>query len=208
MAERSIKMKYGYARVSTREQKEDRQIDALTEYGIARYNIFVDKQSGKDFDRQEYQLLMQVLQKGDVVVIKSLDRLGRNYKEMINQWQYITREIEADIIVLDMNLLDTTRHKDLLGTLISEIVLQLLSYVAESERINIMQRQAEGIAAAKARVVQFGRPRKFVPDNYIEIYTKYRCHQITREKAISTIGYSKCCFYNMLTQLRKEGKVQ
>ncbi len=200
-------MKYGYARVSTREQKEDRQLIALREYGIAEYNIFVDKQSGKDFERYEYQLLMKILKEGDVVVVKSLDRLGRNYREMIRQWQYITQDVNADIVVLDMELLDTTRHKDLLGTLISEIVLQLLSYVAESERITIMQRQAEGIAAAKARGVKFGRPRLFTADDYIDIFIKYRQRKISRENAIKKIGCSKCSFYNMLAELRKSGKV-
>ena len=200
-------MIYGYARVSTKEQREDRQITALREYGIKDYNIFVDKQSGKDFIRQEYQILMQIIKEGDVIVIKSLDRLGRNYREMIKQWQYITQDIKADIVVLDMELLNTTRHKDLLGTLISEIVLQLLSYVAESERVSIMQRQAEGIAAAKARGVRFGRPKQYDAESYIDIYKKYRKREISFEEAIEYIGCSKCCFYNMLGELKKSGKV-
>ena len=200
-------MKYGYARVSTKEQKEDRQLIALKEYGIAEYNIFIDKQSGKDFARQEYQLLTQVLQEGDILVIKSLDRLGRNYREMIKQWQYITQEINADIVVLDMELLDTTRHKDLLGTLISEIVLQLLSYVAESERVTTMQRQAEGIAAAKARGVKFGRPRRFSADDYIDVFMDYSQGAISQNDAITLIGCCKASFYNMFGELRKKGKI-
>ena len=200
-------MKYGYARVSTKEQKEDRQLIALKEYGIAEYNIFIDKQSGKDFARQEYQLLTQVLQEGDILVIKSLDRLGRNYREMIKQWQYITQEINADIVVLDMELLDTTRHKDLLGTLISEIVLQLLSYVAESERVTTMQRQAEGIAAAKARGVKFGRPRRFSADDYVDIFMDYSQGAISQNDAITLIGCCKASFYNMFGELRKKGKI-
>ena len=199
-------MKYGYARVSTKEQKEDRQLIALREYGIAEYNIFIDKQSGKDFERHEYQTLMQVLQEGDVLVVKSLDRLGRNYREMIKQWQYITQEINADIVVMDMELLDTTRHKDLLGMLISEIVLQLLSYVAESERINTMQRQAEGIAAAKARGVKFGRPKRFAAEDYIDVFTDYRQGIISKNDAITLIGCCKASFYNMFGELRKKGK--
>ena len=200
-------MKYGYARVSTKEQKEDRQLIALKEYGIAEYNIFIDKQSGKDFARQEYQLLTQVLREGDILVIKSLDRLGRNYREMIKQWQYITQEINADIVVLDMESLDTTRHKDLLGTLISEIVLQLLSYVAESERVTTMQRQAEGIAAAKARGVKFGRPRRFSADDYIDVFMDYSQGAISQNDAITLIGCCKASFYNMFGELRKKGKI-
>lgn len=200
-------MKYGYARVSSKDQREDRQINALIEYGIEEHNIFVDKQSGKDFNREEYQTLLKLIQKGDVIVIKSLDRLGRNYREMIRQWQYITQDIDADIVVLDMELLDTTRHKDLIGTLISEIVLQLLSYVAESERVSIKQRQAEGILAAKARGVVFGRPRQYVADNYIAIYILYVNKKISRKSAIEKIGCSQCIFYSMLTELRKGGKI-
>lgn len=200
-------MKFGYARVSSKDQREDRQINALVEYGVEEHNIFVDKQSGKDFNREKYQTLLKVVQKDDIIVIKSLDRLGRNYKEMIRQWQYITQDINADIVVLDMELLDTTRHKDLLGTLISEIVLQLLSYVAESERANIKQRQAEGILAAKARGVAFGRRRRFFPENYIDTYVLYLNKKISMDSALEKIGCSKCLFYQMLSKLRKEGKI-
>lgn len=200
-------MIYGYARVSTKEQKDDRQLIALMEYGIKRRDIYSDKQSGKDFDRYEYQKLLKKLKQNDVLVVKSIDRLGRNYKEVIKQWQYITQEINADIIVLDMPILDTTQHKDLIGTLISDIVLQLLSYVAESERINIRKRQAEGIAIAKANGVHCGRPKKFIADNYIDIFLKYRQRELPIEEAINIIGCSISSFYNMLNELRKSGKV-
>ena len=200
-------MIYGYARVSTKEQQEDRQLIALTNYGISQKNIYTDKQSGKDFERYAYKSLLKKLKQGDVLVIKSIDRLGRNYREVIKQWQLITQEINADIVVLDMKILDTTQHKDLIGTLISDIVLQLLSYVAENERINIKQRQAEGIAAAKARGVHCGRPRIFYPDSYIDICNMYRRREITIEQAKNNIGCGKYTFYRILGELRKSGKV-
>lgn len=150
-------MEYGYARVSTREQNEERQLIALTGFGIAESAIFVDKQSGKDFERTQYRRLMRKLKDGDTLVVKSIDRLGRNYEEILEQWRVITKEKRAAIVVLDMPLLDTRQNRDLTGTLIADIVLQLLSYVAQTEREFIRQRQAEGIAAAKARGVQFGR---------------------------------------------------
>ena len=150
-------MEYGYARVSTREQSEERQLIALTGFGIAESAIFVDKQSGKDFERTQYRRLMRKLKDGDTLVVKSIDRLGRNYEEILEQWRVITKEKRAAIVVLDMPLLDTRQNRDLTGTLIADIVLQLLSYVAQTEREFIRQRQAEGIAAAKARGVQFGR---------------------------------------------------
>lgn len=147
---------YGYMRVSSKDQNEDRQLIALTELGIPPNRIFMDKQSGKDFDRPAYQRLIRRLRHGDQLYVKSIDRLGRNYKDIMEQWRIITKEIGADITILDMPLLDTTNSKDLLGTFISDIVLQLLSFVAENERDNIRRRQAEGIAAAKARGVRFG----------------------------------------------------
>ena len=150
-------MEYGYARVSTREQNAERQLIALTGFGIAESAIFVDKQSGKDFERTQYRRLMRKLKDGDTLVVKSIDRLGRNYEEILEQWRIITKEKHAAIVVLDMPLLDTRQNRDLTGTLIADIVLQLLSYVAQTEREFIRQRQAEGIAAAKARGVQFGR---------------------------------------------------
>ena len=200
-------MIYGYARVSTKEQREDRQLIALMGYGVKEKNIYTDKQSGKDFERCEYKRLLKKLKEADILAIKSIDRLGRNYREVIRQWQYITQEINADIVVLDMPILDTTQHKDLIGTLISDIVLQLLSYVAENERINIKQRQAEGIAAAKARGVHCGRPKRFYPNDYIEICKKYRRREITIEQASQYIGCGKYTFYRILGELRKSGKV-
>ena len=149
---------YGYIRVSSKEQNEDRQVVSLLEAGLKAENIFTDKQSGKDFNRPQYMGLLKKLKKGDVLYIKSIDRLGRNYEEILKQWHILTNEKEIDIAVIDMPLLDTRRGKDLMGTFISDIVLQILSFVAENERSNIRQRQAEGIAAAKARGVKFGRP--------------------------------------------------
>ncbi|WP_066460124.1 recombinase family protein [Anaerotruncus rubiinfantis] len=152
------KQTYGYIRVSTREQNEDRQWIALSVWEIPQKNLFTDKQSGKNFDRPAYKRLIKKLKPGDLLIVGSIDRLGRNYDEILEQWRMITKEIRADIRVLDMPLLDTGVHRDLTGTLIADIVLQLLSYVAQSERENIHQRQAEAIAAAKARGVRFGRP--------------------------------------------------
>lgn len=165
---------YGYIRVSSREQNEDRQLIALKEVGIAEKNIFLDKQSGKDFNRPQYKRLIRKLKKDDLLYIKSIDRLGRNYEEILQQWRVLTKEKGVDIVVLDMPLLDTRRGKDLMGTFLSDIVLQVLSFVAENERSNIRQRQAEGIAAAKARGVKFGRPSLPLPDNFYEIHTDWR----------------------------------
>ena len=159
-------MEYGYARVSTKEQNEQRQLVALREFGVADKQIFVDKQSGKDFDRPNYRKLIKKLKPDDTLVVKSIDRLGRNYDEILEQWRIITKEKQAGIAVLDMPLLDTRQNRDLTGTLIADIVLQLLSYVAETEREFIRQRQAEGIAAAKERGVQFGRPPKQRPADF------------------------------------------
>ncbi len=160
---------YGYVRVSTYDQNEDRQIIALHEIGVVDKNIYMDKQSGKDFNRPQYKKMVRKLQKDDLIYVKSIDRLGRDYDEIQNQWRILTKEKGADIVVLDMPLLDTRRGKDLIGTFLSDIVLQVLSFVAENERANIRQRQAEGIAAAKARGVQFGRPTKPLPDNFYEM---------------------------------------
>lgn len=155
---------YGYVRVSSREQNEDRQLDALREMEIAKRNIFIDKQSGKDFERPQYKRLVRKVKREDLIYIKSIDRLGRNYSEIQEQWRFLTKEKGADIVVLDMPLLDTRRGKDLMGTFLSDIVLQVLSFAAENERTNIRQRQAEGIAAAKARGVRFGRPQINMPE--------------------------------------------
>ena len=157
---------YAYVRVSTREQNEDRQLIAMNELQVLQKNIFIDKQSGKDFDRPQYKKLLKKLRKDDLLYIKSIDRLGRNYNEIQEQWRILTKDKGADIVVLDMPLLDTRRGKDLMGTFLSDIVLQVLSFVAENERINIRQRQAEGIAAAKAKGVRFGRIPKPLPENF------------------------------------------
>lgn len=157
---------YGYVRVSSQEQNEDRQLIAMAEAGVARGNIFMDKQSGKDFERPNYKKLIKRLRPGDTLIIKSIDRLGRNYEEIQNQWRFITKEKKVDIVVIDMPLLDTRRDKNLLGTFISDLVLQLLSFISENERTTIRQRQAEGIAAAKKRGVRFGRPTKEAPPDF------------------------------------------
>ena len=158
---------YGYIRVSSKDQKEDRQQIALKEVGVELQNIYVDKQSGKDFNRPQYKKMLRKLKKDDLLYIKSIDRLGRNYEEILQQWRILTKEKGVDIVVLDMPLLDTRRGKDLMGTFLSDIVLQVLSFVAENERTNIKQRQAEGIAAAKAQGIKFGKPPLPLPDNFL-----------------------------------------
>lgn len=170
---------YGYIRVSSRDQNEERQRIALREMKVPEQNFFIDKQSGKNFERPKYKKLVQKMKKDDLLYIKSIDRLGRNYKEILEQWRILTKEKGIDIVVLDMPLLDTRRGKDLMGTFLSDIVLQVLSFVAENERSNIRQRQAEGIAAAKARGVQFGRPRKPLPENFYEIYCQWKNGELT-----------------------------
>lgn len=170
---------YGYVRVSSKDQNEDRQMIALREVGVPEKNIFVDKQSGKDFNRPKYKRLLKRLKKDDLLYIKSIDRLGRNYEEIQNQWRILTKDKKVDIVVLDMPLLDTRRGKDLVGTFLSDIVLQVLSFVAENERCNIRQRQAEGIAAAKARGVRFGRPPATLPENFHQVYQQWKSGKIT-----------------------------
>ena len=179
---------YGYIRVSTREQNEARQLSALREVGVPEKNILLDKQSGKDFLRPQYRRLVRKLKKDDLLYIKSIDRLGRNYGEILEQWRLLTKEKGVDIVVLDMPLLDTRRGKDLMGTFLSDIVLQVLSFVAENERVNIRQRQAEGIAAAKARGVRFGRPPKPLPENFHSAYQRWRAGKITGTAAARECG--------------------
>ncbi|WP_418708560.1 recombinase family protein [Anaerotignum faecicola] len=176
-------MVYGYVRVSAKDQNEDRQIIAMREVGVSEKNIYMDKQSGKDFKRKQYKRLVRKMKKDDLLYIKSIDRLGRNYEEIIKQWRYLTKEKRIDIIVLDMPLLDTRRGKDLMGTFLSDIVLQVLSFVAENERSNIRQRQAEGIAAAKVRGVKFGRPPKPLPENFHTVYQRWKNGKITGTRA-------------------------
>ena len=180
-------MEYGYARVSTKEQHEERQLIALTGFGIAESAIFVDKQSGKDFERTQYRRLMRKLKDGDTLVVKSIDRLGRNYEEILEQWRVITKEKRAAIVVLDMPLLDTRQNRDLTGTLIADIVLQLLSYVAQTEREFIRQRQAEGIAAAKARGVRFGRQPMQRPEDFPLVQQRWERGEISARQAAAQL---------------------
>lgn len=179
---------YAYIRVSTREQNEDRQLIAMNELQVLQKNIFIDKQSGKDFDRPQYKKLLKKLRKDDLLYIKSIDRLGRNYNEIQEQWRILTKEKGADIVVIDMPLLDTRRGKDLMGTFLSDIVLQVLSFVAENERANIRQRQAEGIAAAKAKGVRFGRVPKPLPSNFHTVYQRWKHGEITGTAAAKDCG--------------------
>lgn len=179
---------YGYIRVSSRDQNEDRQMIALKEVDVIEKNIFMDKQSGKDFNRPQYRKLLRKMKKEDLLYVKSIDRLGRNYEEIIQQWRELTKEKGIDIVVLDMPLLDTRRGKDLMGTFLSDIVLQVLSFVAENERSNIRQRQAEGIAVAKAKGVRFGRPPKPLPEEFHELYQKWKKGEITGIAAAEACG--------------------
>jgi DNA invertase Pin-like site-specific DNA recombinase len=200
-AEQTKSMVYGYVRVSTREQNEARQVIALEEFGITDDHIFMDKLSGKDFNRPAYQKLLHSLQPGDVLVIKSIDRLGRNYDEILEQWRIITKEKQAAIVVLDMPLLDTRSNRDLTGTLIADIVLQLLSYVAETERAFIRQRQAEGIAAAKARGTHFGpKPRDRGP-LYPSVKARWQRQEISATEAGKILG---CTHNTFLKWVRKD----
>jgi DNA invertase Pin-like site-specific DNA recombinase len=194
---------YGYMRVSSKEQNEDRQRIALLEMGVPEKNIYMDKQSGKDFERVEYKKLLRKLKENTVLYVKSIDRLGRNYSDLNEQWRIITKEKKADIVVIDMPILDTRREKNLLGTFISDIVLSLLSYVAENERINIKQRQAEGIAAAKARGVQFGRPPLPIPDNFDQMHQEWRAGKITIEEAAKACNMCSKTFYSKVVKYEK-----
>ena len=194
---------YGYVRVSTREQNEDRQLIAMREMGVPKENIFIDKQSGKDFNRPRYKSLIKHLRENDVLYIKSIDRLGRNYDEILEQWRIITKVKKVDIVVIDMPILDTRRDKNLIGTLISDIFLQVLSFVAENERTTIRQRQAEGIAAAKARGVRFGRAPKHLPENFHDVYQRWKRKELTIEQAAAECGMAKSTFYDKATKYGK-----
>ena len=185
---------YGYVRVSSRDQHVDRQVLALLEFGIPQNHIFTDKISGKNFERPRYQALIERIEPGDTLVVKSIDRLGRNYEEILEQWRRLTKTLMADIVVLDMPLLDTRQGKDLTGTLIADIVLQLLSYVAQTERDFIRQRQAEGIAAAKARGVRFGRAPLALPSSYSEVYRAWQSGSLSARKASKRLGVSHQTF--------------
>ena len=195
--------KYGYIRVSAKDQNEERQLIAMKELDVNLDRIFMDKQSGKDFQRPQYKKMVRELRKNDLLYIKSIDRLGRNYSEILEQWRILTKERGVDIVVLEMPLLDTRRGKDLMGTFLSDIVLQVLSFVAENERSNIKQRQAEGIAAAKARGVQFGWPKIEVPDNFMQLVSQWENKKIRLSYVLEVCQISKATFYRRLNQCRQ-----
>ena len=196
---------YAYIRVSSRDQNEERQLIAMQELCIPKRNIYIDKQSGKAFKRPQYKRLARRMKKDDLLYIKSIDRLGRNYKEILEQWRILTKEKGVDIVVMDMPLLDTRRGKDLMGTFLSDIVLQVLSFVAENERENIRQRQAEGIAAAKARGVKFGRPALPLPDNFREVHKAWREKKIPLRLAAKACNMPEGTFYYKAVKFEKGG---
>ncbi len=195
---------YGYVRVSTREQNEDRQVIALRERDVPKKNIFIDKQSGKDFERPMYHRMLKILRRDDLIYVKSIDRLGRNYEEILEQWRILTKEKKVDIVVLDMELLDTRRGKDLMGTFLSDIVLQVLSFVAENERRNIRQRQKEGIEAARLRGVRFGRPKRQVPDNFEQICCRWKNGEIIGKEAARLCDMPLTTFYGRAKKLQEQ----
>lgn len=191
---------YGYVRVSSTDQNEDRQMLAMKNAKIPKANIYMDKQSGKDFERPRYQKMVKKLKAGDLLYVLSIDRLGRNYKDIQEQWRILTKEIGVDICVMDMPLLDTRNGKDLMGTFIADLVLQILSFVAQSERENIKKRQAQGIAAAKARGVRFGRPEKPVPADFAATVEKWKKGQLKTIQAARTTGLTKSTFYRKVRE--------
>ena len=198
--------RYAYVRVSMKEQNEERQLIALEPHDIPPSNLFIDKKSGKDFNRPRYKALLRTLRRGDTLYIKSIDRLGRDYAEIIEQWQYLTRKKGVDIKVLDIPLLDTAYCKDLLGTFIADLVLQVLSYSAQIERENILQRQAEGIAVAQAKGVKFGRKAVVLPDNFKAIYNRWRNRELNNEQVAEMCGFSIRTFYNCTAEWREQEK--
>lgn len=193
---------FGYVRVSSTDQNENRQLLALREKEIPQNNVYMDKQSGKDFDRPNYKRMIRKMKAGDLLYVLSIDRLGRNYKEIQEQWRMLTQEKGVDICVLDMPLLDTRQGKDLMGTFIADLVLQILSFVAQSERENIRKRQAEGIAAAKARGVQFGRPEKDVPENFPQLVLGWEQKKIPLKEILAICNMSESTFYRRLREYR------
>lgn len=197
---------YGYIRVSSTDQNEDRQLNALVEIDVQKENIFIDKQSGKTFDRPQYQKLVKKLKFGDLLYILSIDRLGRNYEEILNQWRVLTKEKGVDICVLDMPLLDTRQGKDLMGTFIADLALQILSFVAQSEHESIRERQEQGIAAAKEKGVRFGRPEKPIPDNFGELISDWEKKKMSFEDILKICDMSKATFYRKLRKYRLESE--
>ena len=194
---------YGYIRVSSTDQNEDRQRLALSEMGVPAENLFMDKQSGKDFNRPQYKRLVRKLRPGDLLYVLSIDRLGRSYGEIQDQWRALTKDIGADICVIDMPLLDTRYGKDLIGTFIADLTLQILSFVAENERTNIRQRQRQGIAAAKARGVRFGRPPRPLPENFHQVHRDWRGKKLTLREAAWACGMPPSTFYTKAVQIEK-----
>ena len=199
--------KFGYIRVSSKDQNEIRQLEAMKEKGIDERDIFMDKQSGKDFKRVQYQLLKRILRKGDVLFIHSLDRFGRNKEEILQEWNDITKNIQADIVVLDMPLLDTTQFKDSLGTFIADLVLQILSWMAEDERNRIRKRQREGIDVALKNGVAFGRPKSVITEEFKQAYHRWKSGEMTAVKAMQEIGVKKTTFYKLVNEYERESKV-
>ena len=193
---------YGYVRVSSTDQNEDRQMLEMKKLGIKQSNTFLDKQSGKDFNRPSYQKLLTKLKKGDLLYVKSIDRLGRNYKEIQDQWRMLTKDMEVDVVIIDMPMLDTRTYKDLMGTFIADLVLQVLSFVAENERVNIRKRQEEGIKAAKLRGVEFGRPIIKPPDNFGGLVKQWERGHIRAEDVAKECNMSIATFYRRLREYR------
>jgi len=196
--------KFGYIRVSSKDQNEARQLEAMKEIGIEEREIFMDKQSGKDFNREKYQAMKTCLRKGDILYIHSLDRFGRNKDEIENEWKDITKNIKADIVVLDMPLLDTTKYKDRMGSFISDLVLQILSWMAQEERDRIRKRQEEGIKIALEQGVKFGRPKAEISDEFINAYKKWKDGAITATKAMEEAGMKRTTFYKLVKEYEEQ----
>ena len=196
--------KFGYIRVSSKDQNEGRQLEAMRKMGITERDIYLDKQSGKNFERANYQLLKRIIRKGDILYIHSLDRFGRNKEEILQEWNDLTKNIEADIVVLDMPLLDTTQYKDSMGTFIADLVLQILSWMAEEERERIRKRQREGIDLALQNGIQFGRPTVLVSDEFKEVYRKWKAKELTAVEAMQEAGVKKTSFYKLVKALEEE----
>ena len=199
---------YGYVRVSSKDQNIERQLIALKNAGISEKHIYIDRQSGKNFDRPAYKSMLKKLKSGDIIVTKSIDRLGRNYEEIMEQWRIITKVKGADIVFQDMPLLDTSKTRDLLGTFISDLVLQLLSFVAQNERETIRQRQAEGIAAAKMRGVRFGKPRSALPQNFPELYQRWRKKQLTIHEFAEICNIGRSTLYTKISEYEKQQSIK
>ena len=196
--------KFGYIRVSSKDQNEGRQLEAMRKIGINERDIYLDKQSGKNFERANYQLLKRVIRKGDILYIHSLDRFGRNKEEILQEWNDLTKNIEADIVVLDMPLLDTTQYKDSMGTFIADLVLQILSWMAEEERERIRKRQREGIDLALQNGIQFGRPTVFITEEFKEVYRKWKAKELTAVEAMKEAGVKKTSFYKLVRAIEEE----